>query len=116
MIWIMMPLMAAQLTITNLTGDKVRLLRLESKCSKSENLIPFAPKLLKPLEQLALSGLRPVVYVYDICGGGYCARSAIGMNSINASYELQIRPNANYGISPVAVPDVWPGNVDCDGQ
>lgn len=106
---------AAQLTIINLTGDKVRLLKLKSKCTGAENLIPFAPKTLKPLESLTFSKLQPIVYTYDVCGGGYCARSALGMNSDITSYELQIRPNTLYGISPVAVPDVWPGNIECEG-
>ncbi len=104
---------AAQLTITNLTTGDIRLLVLKSKCGP-ENLIPLAPKTLKPLEHLTLDKLQPVVYTYDICGGGYCARSAIGMNKEVVGYDLQVRPNINYGISPVAVPDVWPGNLDCE--
>ncbi len=103
---------AAQLSITNNTQDNIRILFVESKCIK-ENLVAPAPAIVKPGSTFILNGLEPVIYTYELCGLGLCVQSAVGMNDKINSYTLSVIPDKMTVINTKAMPDIWPGNLEC---
>jgi len=100
---------ATELVIVNHTGAEMRITKLENKCNGS--IIIDKPIYLDNTHSVHFQGLIPVVQVYEVCGSGYCASSAIGMKD-SEEYTLNVVIKDGY-IHGIAVPDHWVGNIEC---
>lgn len=102
---------AAELTVTNNTGDVMRIAQLRNKC------VDFIVTEDKPIhlgigESYVFKNIIPVIHTYTICGSGFCSSSAMGFQNGTEKYVLNVIMDGRY-ISGVQSPDHWVGNIEC---
>lgn len=113
LLMLLLPLFAnaLDLTVTNHTGDVIRITQLRNKCVDFI-VTEDKPIFLKVNESYIFKKLIPVIHTYTLCGSGFCSSSAMGFQNGTEKYTLDVVLDGPY-ITGNQKPDHWVGNKDC---
>jgi hypothetical protein len=103
---------ATTLTVVNNTGDKMRIVELHDRCGNQ--LVSRAkPVFLKNGEKVLFTKANPVIHTYEICGSGFCSSTGLSFKKDAKEGTLNVILDDGM-ISGQMIPEVWPGNMECN--